>query len=761
MTLLHRPLYPALIFCLAATLWVLFSDALLLHLGLDLESLVRYQQVKGVGFVLLTSLLLYVTLRQHRRAEQRQAENLRRSEERLSLALESAEEGLWDWDLRSNRVFFSPRYCEMLGLNQAEFGHTRQGWEERLHPDDLQPVRQAVQAQLDGSTQRYQTLYRLRHRDGSYRWIRARGRLVADAEGRPQRFIGTSLDVSASRADQEKLRQAEAVFSCTHEGVLITDSQQRITHVNEAFIRITGYSREEVLGANPRLIKSGRHGADFYAGIWQSLAEQGSWSGEIWNRRKNGEVFPLWQSIRSVRDENGTLTHLVAVFSDISAIKHSQREIDFLAHHDPLTALPNRLLFGERLEQAAQQASRSNSRGALLLLDLDHFKHINESLGHSQGDQLLKLVGERLRLCLAPEMTLSRLGGDEFGVICPQHAEAEAVAQLAQALLEQLRQPFVLGGETLFIDASIGISLFPDDGHSFEQLLRNADSALFNAKASGRQTLSFYSQEMTALARQRVRLEAELRLAIEQDQLRVHYQPIHRLADHRLVGVEALVRWEHPQRGLVAPGEFIPIAEACGLIGEIDHWVLRQACMQMRLWQAAGNAPEFVAVNVSSRLFGRGELDARVAEALLDSGLAAECLELEVTESAVMDCPDQAQELLTRLRNLGVRLAIDDFGTGYSSLARLRHLPVHKLKLDRSFVEGLPADSGDAAIAHAVVALGHSLGLRVLAEGIETQAQADFLQRIGCELAQGYWFGRPQAASDLASTLTRAAAQTD
>lgn len=741
-------LYPTLAYFLAASLWVLFSDNLLMHAGLGLEGVAVLQNLKGVGFVLLSSLMLYVLLYRHHAQQQHKEQELRLSEQRLSLALESAHEGLWDWDLCTGRVFFSRRYCEMLGLSQEAFGHTREDWERRIHPDDLAPVRQEIDAQLAGRKPRYEVCYRLRHLDGGYRWVRARGRVITDDHGSPRRFIGTSLDVTASRADQDKLRQAEAVFACTHEGVLITDAQQRIVHINDAFVRITGYSAEEALGQDPRMFKSGRHGADFYRRIWSCLRTEGCWSGEIWNRRKSGEVFPLWQTIRPVADENGTLTHLVAVFSDISAIKHSQQEIDFLAHHDPLTGLPNRLLFGERLQQAIHGPS-SPQQGSLLLLDLDHFKHINESLGHSSGDHLLRLIGERLKDLLPGTTTLGRLGGDEFGIICPGIVQAAAVTQMAQRLLQSLRQPFEVAGERLFVDASIGISLFPEDGDDAEPLLRNADSALFRAKASGRQTLCFYSQEMTTLARQRVKIEADLRLALEHDQLRVHYQPLHRLDDRRLVGVEALVRWQHPLRGLVPPDEFIPIAEDSGLISEIDHWVLIEACRQMRRWQSAAMAPEFVSVNVSSRLFGRNELDARVAAALAETGLDPSCLELEVTESAVMDSPDNARELLQRLRALGVRLAIDDFGTGHSSLARLKDLPVHKLKLDRSFVSGLPENKGDGAIARAVVALGSSLQLRVLAEGVETAAQADFLLGIGCQFGQGYWFGRPVPAAEL------------
>ena len=740
----RSPLQLALFYLIVAALWIFCSDALLLWLGLDRATLNHYQTLKGVCFVLVTGFALYCALNQYRLEQRRARSALKHSEERLALALESAQEGLWDWDMQSGQVYYSRQYCDMLGYTLEEFGATNDSWLSRLHPDDRERAGRRLKALLTEHSPHDESSFRLRHRDGGYRWLHYRGQMLLDANGQPSRFIGTASDITRRRADEDSLRQAAAVFDSTLEGVLVTDPQQRIVHLNPAFTRITGYTAEEALGKLPSLLKSGRHDAEFYQRLWHALDSRGTWSGEVWNRRKDGEVFPMWQCIRCIHDETGTLTHYVAVFSDVSAIKHSQHELDYLAHYDALTSLPNRLLFGERIEQAIQRG-----RGAVLLLDLDHFKIVNESLGHNTGDQLLKLIGERLSEALGPSVTLARLGGDEFGLLSSECTEADQASQLALELLDSLAQPFAIGGETLFIGASIGISLFPDNGDSLEQLLRNADSALFRAKSSGRQTFSFYSQDMTALAQQRVRLEAELRQALEQDQLRVHYQPIHRLDDRQMIGAEALVRWQHPQRGLVPPGEFIPVAEDSGLIGAIDAWVLEQACTQMRRWQARGLQLEFIAVNVSSRLFSRGELDLRVERVLHETGLDPAQLELEVTESAVMDDPQRAEELLTQLHRLGVRLAIDDFGTGYSSLTRLKSLPVHKLKLDQSFVRGLPQDSKDAAIAHAVITLGRSLGLRVLAEGIETEEQATYLREIGCPFGQGYWFGRPQPAEQL------------
>lgn len=578
-------------------------------------------------------------------------------------------------------------------------------------------------------------------------WVLLSALVIFISRARLLNFIGIGARLRSE--DRERLRMAAAVFDSTLEGVLVTDRQGLIVHVNRAFMRITGYQQDEVLGQRPSKFKSGRHGADFYQQIYATLREQGQWSGEIWNRRKSGEIYPQWQTICAVRDDSGELSHYVAVFSDISAIKHSEQELAYLAHHDPLTGLPNRLLFNDRAEQALA-AAQSHKRGcALLLLDLDHFQSINDGLGHPVGDQLLKLVGERLRAALGKGLTLARLGGDEFAVLLENCQQVGQAATLAQTLIEQMREPFSCEGHSLFIGVSVGISLFPSDALSAAQLLRNADAALFKAKSNGRGGYALYTEELTAHAQQRVEIATELRRALEQEELRLFFQPVHDLASGKMVGVEALVRWQHPERGLVPPGEFIPIAEASGLIAEIDGWVLRQACRQMVEWQAAGQLLDFIAVNISSRLFAQRDLYLQVAKVLHDTGLNPALLELEVTESAVMEDPEVALEQLHRLRELGLRLAIDDFGTGYSSLLRLKRLPVQKLKIDKGFVSGLPQDEDDVAIVRVIIALARSMGMQVHAEGVEQAEQALFLLAQDCQLGQGYWFGRPVPAADL------------
>ena len=597
---------------------------------------------------------------------------------------------------------------------------------------------------FDGSEQ----LTRWQRMNG-YIWVLFSAVMIFLVRARLFRFLGDGADLKRQREDQERLRQAGAVFDCTREGVLVSDRSGVIVHVNRALVEITGYNPEEVLGRRPSMFKSGRHGPEFYQTVFKSLQDHGNWHGEIWNRRKSGEIYPQWQTVRAITDAKGQVSHYVAVFSDISAIKKSQTDLVRLAHHDPLTDLPNRLLFTDRAEQALAFSRRHNCGCALLLIDLDHFKIINDSLGHNVGDLLLKAVGDRLQSVFGKNFTVARLGGDEFAVLAESCAQVAQAVVMAQQVLELMKGAFEVDKHPLFVSASIGISVFPGDALNAEQLLRNADSALFKAKSAGREGYALYTEELTTHAQYRVEVASDLRRALERHELRVFYQPVHDLRTSRLIGVEALVRWEHPQRGLLTPGEFIPVAERTGLIAEIDAWVLEQACLQMRQWQSSGIHLSFVAVNISSRLFTRPELYTLVSTVLADTGLDPALLELEVTESAVMEDSHVALEQMHRLRALGLRLAIDDFGTGFSSLLRLKQLPVQKLKIDQGFVAGLPQDNDDAAIVRAVIALAQSMGLQVHAEGIEQVEQAQFLLDFNCDLGQGYWFGRPVPAQEL------------
>ncbi|HFH3147872.1 putative bifunctional diguanylate cyclase/phosphodiesterase [Pseudomonas aeruginosa] len=731
-----------------AIAWAFLSDHLLQNQVQDHDQLVFWMTAKRLFFFAATGLLLYLYLvRQFRRKAQAYDE-LHGSEQRLNRALEAVRDGLWDWDLVTDRMFVSPGYAALIGLAPEELGDPIETWKKRLHPEEYATVLEAHRNHLQGLTDNLDHIYRLRHEDGDYRWIHSRGRVLRDALGKPLHYTGVARDITLQRLKEDHLRQAAAVFDSTREGVLVTDAQAVIVHVNPSFERITGYRSEDVLGKTPAILRSGRQDQAFYQRLWLALREQDVWSGEIWNRRKSGEIYPQWLHIRAVRNDQGQLTHYVGVFSDLSSIKRSENELDFLAHHDSLTGLPNRVLLRERIEQALENGKDRTVAGALLLIDLDHFKHINDSLGHTTGDMLLKEVSKRLQHQLDERCLLSRLGGDEFAILV-ENDDPEAVARLSQRILDGFNAPFDIHCQPIYISASLGVSLYPEDASDVDHLMQHADAALFQAKDSGRNAYAFYTRVLTARARAHVQVESALRHALDHDELRVHYQPVHDLASGRIVGVESLVRWQHPERGLVPPGEFVPVAEECGLIAALDNWVLKRACRQMREWQQRGVELEFVAVNVSSRLFNRGGLEERIANALEESGLEPRYLELEVTESAVMEDFEQSLNLLCRLRILGVNLAIDDFGTGYSSLMRLKRLPVHKLKIDQGFVAGLPGAVDDAAIARAIVALAQSMGLRVVAEGIEHQDQALFLREHGCDFGQGYWYGRPQPAEAL------------
>ncbi|BBL73931.1 EAL domain-containing protein [Methylomagnum ishizawai] len=577
-----------------------------------------------------------------------------------------------------------------------------------------------------------------------------------DSERRGVRaLLGVTQDVTERLRAEEKLRLSAAVVEATQEGVMITDPELRIVAVNRAFTAITGYQESEVVGRQPALLASGRHGQDFYQAMWASIDAVGSWQGELWNRRKNGESYPEWLTINVVKDAEDRVIHYVGVFSDISHLKQSQSQLEYLAHHDPLTGLPNRLLFTARLEHGLERAERNGLRGAVLFLDLDRFKHVNDSLGHNIGDELLRQVSARLGQAVRREDTVARLGGDEFTVLIENLKDSDDAARLAAKLIHGLTDAFVVDGRRLFIGASVGISVYPKDGRTVDQLLSNADAAMYRAKEEGRNTYRFYTEEMTAQALEHLELQSRLRHAIEAGQLVLHYQPQVELAGGRMVGLEALVRWEHPEQGLVEPSRFVPVAEDTGLILPLGEWVLRQACFQARAWLDAGLEFGRVSVNVAGKQVQRGDLLAVVRLALADSGLPPERLELEITESFVMKEAERAIDLLRAIRALGVALAIDDFGTGYSSLAYLKLLPFDKLKIDKGFVRDLPWDENDAAIARAVIALGHSLQFTVIAEGVENEAQRECLLRDGCDQAQGYLYGPPMAWERVEALLRR------
>lgn len=566
-------------------------------------------------------------------------------------------------------------------------------------------------------------------------------------------ICGISTDITDRKRAENDLMLAKNIIENANEGVVVTDLEGVITDVNEAYESITGYSRDEVVGQTPAVNKSGRHDRAFYQEMWNCIHDKGFWQGEIWDRRKSGEVYPKWLSINTVRDDKGKPSHYVGIFSDITSKKSTEEQLERLAYFDSLTALPNRLLFRDRLGQEIAAARRHENKVALLFLDLDRFKYVNDTLGHAAGDELLQIVAQTLQDNVRDSDTVSRLGGDEFTVIIPDIDHVDQVSGITQKIIDELGMPLQLRGQEVQIGASVGVAIFPDDGDNIDQLSRHADMALYKAKDEGRNNFQFFSAELQIHIAERLALEEDLRKGLQRNEFLLYYQPKYNVATGDISGMESLVRWQQPERGLVSPVDFIPLAEETGLIIPMSEFILREACQQTAAWIAASNLPLKVAVNLSARQFQQQDLIGVIKSVLAESGLPAASLELELTESMVMGNVDEAIQTMHALRDLGLSLAIDDFGTGYSSLSYLKRFPINTLKIDQSFVRDLTTDSDDASIIQAIIAMGRQLDMHVVAEGVETKEQLEFLRQHECEEVQGYLMSRPLPAMDFAKLI--------
>lgn len=602
-------------------------------------------------------------------------------------------------------------------------------------------VGEDVYADLAAGREAFRELW-FQRRDGSRFW----GRLAGRAFDPSDPYAGSVWiieDLTQEKSEREELLLARKVFEVNSEAIMVTDTRNHIVQVNSAFEKITGYSEKEVLGRDPKLLGSGRHDSAFFQGMWQALLERGHWSGEIWDRRKDGSEYPKWVRIDTIRDADNFITHYVTVFSDISERKASEERIRYLAQHDALTGLPNRFTLAVHLEHTLARAERTADSVSLMFIDLDNFKSINDTLGHHIGDLLLCEVARKISDAVRKTDIVARIGGDEFVVVLEGTRLPSDAGQVAQKILDLLNEPLLIDGHELHTTPSIGIGIYPEDGENCETLMKNADVAMYHAKSAGRNNYQFYAEHMNKAAAIRVQMEARLRAALSGNEFTLHYQPQIDLQSGKVSGIEALIRWENEELGMVSPASFIPLAEEIGLIVPISEWVLRTACRTAKNWLDAGIEFGCMSVNISPQQFRQRNFPQRLEQIMLETGLAPEYLELEITESTVMETAEITVAMLVRLKELGLALAVDDFGTGYSSLAYLKRFPIDRLKIDRSFVSDLEKDSSDAAIASAVIALAHSLGLSVVAEGVETQGQSDFLRQQGCDSVQGYFFSRP------------------
>lgn len=811
--------------------------------------------------------------------EQRQRE----LDEKLKLAVSSANIGFWDWDIPGKRVFYSREFKQQVGYREDEIGDDYSEWQSRLHPEDAGRVLKQLRDCLSNPDKEYHAEFRLRHRDGGYRWILSRGQLTRDTDGNPDHFYGSHVDVTylkeaelLARENQarlkhllsstptvlystilkydrmvpqwvsdsittifgysveeamhpgfwekhlhpgdreqclqrmellsekdhlvheyrflhkeghtlyvhdelkilrdetgkvhevigcwsdiseqheqlERIRLLACAFDNTSEGMMVTDLNTEILFVNKALEEMTGYSEEELLGNTPQLFRSGRHDHLFYEVMWDHILKTGRWSGEVWNRRKNGEIYPVWMSINAVYDEQQQPSHYIGISTDITRLKDTESQLQHLAHYDPLTDLPNRLLFQSRVEHAIQHANRHENRLGIMVVDLDDFKKINDSLGHPIGDELLVAVSGRWRKRLRQEDTLARLGGDEFVLLIENMQKADDAGNIARDLLACLSSPFKLStGDEVYVEASIGISLFPDDGQSADDLLRDADTALYRSKETGRNNFNYFTIELGASAVERLELETALRHGIERNELVLHYQPKIHIANGEICGAEALVRWNRPGHKLVTPDKFISLAERTGLIIPLGEWVIRQVCRQLRDWIDAGNEPVRVAVNISVQQFRDRQLHEFISRTLARHDIEPQWFEIEITESTLMANPDEVITILTRLREMGIHIALDDFGTGYSNIAYLTSFPIDMLKIDASFVSNLENSPHAVKLINSVIKLAKSMDLLTLAEGVETGAQLDRLREFECDEMQGYYFSKPLPEAEFIELL--------
>ena len=732
--------------------WVLVTDWLLMSsfMGRDPELARFVASIKGTVFVTLSAALIYFLIQRMLVQLEKNESVKHAAEERFRLIAENITEVFWMTDVGINTMLYiSPGYEQVWNRSCDELYRTPRSFIESIHPDDRSHVIENIKAQDRG--EHYESEYRIIRPDGGFRWIWDRGFPVRDSSGFIFSYVGVAQDITRRALAEDRYR---SLFNNMLEGFSLCkmyyDGERPIEYihltVNPAFTRLTGL--KDIIGKPitkciPGLRESNPELFEIYGRVARSGIPE------------RFETFvpgmDMWFSVSVYSSE---IDHFIVVFDNITERKKAEEQVRFLAHHDALTHLPNRLVVRDRLAQAIKYSISENSKAALIFLDVDNFKVINDTLGHTVGDTVLQEIARRLRECVRTTDTISRQGGDEFLIVLPSVHRTSEITTVVGKILENLTPPFMIDGHPdLTATASLGVAVFPDDGNDFDTLLRKADTAMYHAKEAGRNRCSFFDRQMNADADKRLAIRNELRRALERDEFVLHYQPQVNLANGAVIGAEALIRWRHPERGLLAPGHFISIAEESGLIVPIGAWVLHEVCRQAVAWQAAGLPELVVAANLSAVQFKHGELEKTVISALLKSELDPRLLELELTESILIKDTEQVLTTIKRIKSFGIKLSIDDFGTGYSSLAYLKRFAVDKLKIDQSFIRDIETDSGDAAIVRAIIQMGRSLGLRTIAEGVESEGVLEHLHVCHCDEVQGYHIARPMCADDFANFL--------
>ena len=699
----------------------------------------------------VAALLVFFNARLSKQVRERTS-TLSASERNFRTFFEMASVGVAQLDGVTHRfIKVNSKFCDLMGYSAQELSVLSP--RDLIYPEDRDVSDESMRAMQTKEVKEVTLEKRYVRKDGSIFWGMATISPLWGEGEHPEFYLSMVRDITARKTAEENLLLAAKVFENTIEGIVVTDPQGRIVQVNPGFTTITGYTAEEAVGGNPRILKSDRHPQHFYQEMWAKLVDEGHWAGEIWNRRKNGESYPEWLTISAVKNEASQTTNYISIFHDITEFKRQQDALEYQAQHDALTGLPNRILLGDRLRMALAQLERSEGKLALLFLDLDNFKTINDGLGHSAGDSLLVELSRRLERLLRNGDTLARLGGDEFLILLPDIETIDGASHTAARLLEALNAPFNLGDVEYFVTASIGLTIAPDDGGEADKLIKNADLAMYRAKSLGRNNYQYFTPEMDVAAHRRISLESKLRKGIEKGEFELFYQPLVRMDSGLILGAEALVRWRHEGK-LISPAEFIPLAEDSGLILPLGDWVLRTAARQAMLWQDAGHDLS-MSVNISSRQFTGSDLAATLREVLRNTQLEPGKLYFEITESMLMGDMTKAEATLMALRGAGGTFFLDDFGTGYSSLSYLKRLPIDGLKIDRSFIRDITEDPDSRAIVSAIVSLAQTLSLGIVAEGVETEAQRTLLASMGPMILQGYLASRPVPASDFEELLAK------